>query len=116
PFVFGLPTGAVGASVLAGSSSLVKVDGPRVQVRGPFPPGSTAVQIACELPAANGSVEVRQLFPATDEQFEAIVKKVGAVKLTSPQLVEPQDVEAQAQTFIAATGRTAAAGHALLRP
>ncbi len=114
PFAFDMPAGATGTGVLPGSSPLVKVDGSRVQVQGPFPPGSTLVQIACELPAANGSVEVRQLFPAAIEQFAVIVKKVGAVKLTSPQVAGQQDVEAQGETFIAANGGAVAAGQPLL--
>src|SRR2546426_11988327 len=109
-----MPAGAVGTSVLPGSSPLVKVDGPSVQVRGPFPPGSTLVQIVCELSTESGALDVRQLFPAAIEQFDVIVKKVGAVKLTSPQLAEQQDVVAQGEAFIAASGRAVAAGQALV--
>lgn len=114
PFAFDMPSGAIGTSILPGSSALVKVDGPRVLVEGPFPPGSTLVQIACELPAASGSLDVRQLFPAAVEQFSVIVKKVGAVKLTSPHLGGQEDVSAQGETFIASTGRAIAAGQPLV--
>lgn len=113
PFAFDMPRGAINTSILPGSSSLVTVDGPRVQVKGPFPPGSTLVQIACELPAASGSLDVRQLFPAAVEQFSVIVKKVGAVKLTSPYLAGQEDVAAQGETFIASTGGALAAGQPL---
>jgi len=114
PFAFDMPRGAIGTSILPGSSPLVKVDGPRVLVDGPFPPGSTLVQIACELPAASGSLDVRQLFPTAVEQFSVIVKKVGAVKLTSPHLAGQEDVSAQGETFIASTGGAIAAGQPLV--
>jgi len=114
PFAFDMPRGATGTTVLPGSSPLVKVDGPRVQVQGPFPPGSTLVQVACELPAASGSVDIRQLFPAAVEQFAVLVKKVGAVTLTSPQIAGQQEVAAQGELFIAATGGAVAAGQPLV--
>jgi hypothetical protein len=47
PFAFEMP--AVG-SLLNGSSKLAVVEGRRVQVNGPFPPGRTLVQVAYRLP------------------------------------------------------------------
>jgi hypothetical protein len=113
PFAFDMAGCAV-ASLLPGSSPLVSVDGPRVAVAGPFPPGSTPVQVACEVPAATGSVELRQIFPAALEQFAVIVKKVGNPTLMSPQIAGQQDVQAQGETFIAATGSAVAAGQPLI--
>ena len=60
--------------------------GPRITVQGPFPPGNTFVQVGCELPSDSGTVEVVQRFPAALERVAVIVKKVGDMKLSSPQL------------------------------
>src|SRR5205823_6296773 len=45
PFVFDMPEGATGTGILQGSSPLATVNGTRVTVNGPFPPGSTLVQV-----------------------------------------------------------------------
>jgi len=59
PFTFEMPDGAVGTTILEGSSALASANGPHVMVQGPFPPGQTFVQVACELPAASGTVYIR---------------------------------------------------------
>jgi hypothetical protein len=110
PFVFDAPTGAVGTTVLEGSSPNASVTGTRVRVQGPFSPGQTLVQIAYELPTASGSLEITQRFPAAIEQLAVIVKKVGATRLASPQLATQQEMTAQGERFIAAVGGTVAAG------
>jgi hypothetical protein len=110
PFTFTMPTGAVGTTILEGSSAKVTVSGPRVFVRGPFPPGRTSVQVGCELPALTGSLDITQRFPAQVEQLAVIVKKLGATRLVSPNLASQQDMTAQGETFIAATGGPIAAG------
>src|SRR5262249_58444003 len=50
PFVFTMPRGAVGTSLLEGSSRLASVKGPLVTVPGPFPPGRTTLPLACQIP------------------------------------------------------------------
>src|SRR5258708_31250908 len=44
PFAFDLPKGAEGAGLMQGSSPNAVVEGTRVLVSGPFPPGHTYVQ------------------------------------------------------------------------
>ena len=58
PFVFDMPSGSTGTSVLEGSSPLAVANGGHVTVSGPFPPGQTFVQVACELPVDSGTMEI----------------------------------------------------------
>src|SRR5437667_10438108 len=92
PFVFDMPANAVGTSVLEGSSPRTSVSGARVTVEGPFAPGRTMVQVACEVPDGAGSLELTQKFPADLEQLAVVVKKVGDARLTSPQIPNQQDM------------------------
>ncbi len=110
PFVFDLPKDARGTGIMEGSSPQASVAGTRVTVQGPFAPGHTFVQVACELPAADGSVEIAQKLPANFEQLTVVVKKVDATTLSSPQLKEQREIPANGEVFIAATGGPVAAG------
>lgn len=110
PFIIDMPAGASGTTVLDGSSPAASVNGTRLRVQGPFPPGRTAVQVAYELPVSGGSIRFTQRFPATLEQMALVVKKVGGTKLTSPQVSAQQDMTASGETYIAATGPAVAAG------
>lgn len=112
-FMFDMPTGAVGTTIMEGSSPLASVNGPRVQVQGPFPPGKTVVQVACNLPVSTGSLDVTQRFPATLEQVAVVVKKVGSTVLASPNITNQQEMPLQGEAFIAATGGPVAAGQPL---
>jgi hypothetical protein len=109
-FTFDMPTGAVGTSLMEGSSPSASVNGTRVRVQGPFPPGATLVQVACELPVSGSSLEFTQRFPANLEQLAIIVKKVGETTLSSPQLASQQDMTGESQAYIAGTGGAVAAG------
>jgi hypothetical protein len=110
PFVFDMPKEARGTGLMEGSSPQASVIGPRVTVLGPFAPGHTFVQVACELPAADGSLRISQKLPANLAQLAVVVKKVGATTLSSPQLKEQREVPADGEVFIAATGGPVAAG------
>ena len=112
-FTFDMPTGTTGTGLLQGSSPLASVTGTHVLVRGPFPPGSTLVQVGGELPVTSGALDITQRFPASLEQFSLIVKKVGDMKVTSPQLTMQQDMAAEGETFIAGSGGRVAAGQSL---
>jgi hypothetical protein len=110
PFTFSMPTGAAGCALLEGSSPLASVNGPRVTVKEPFPPGGTPVQIGCELPVTDGSLDLTQRFPSTAEALSVIVKKVGSTKLASAQLTNQQEIAADGETYITAAGPAVAAG------
>jgi hypothetical protein len=113
PFEFELPTGSTGAGILQGSSPLAAVNGPRVIVSGPLPPGRTLVQVGAQISTTSGVLNLTQRFPAPLGEFAIIVTKVGETKLTSPQISNQSDVTAQGETFIAAAGSPLPAGQPL---
>jgi hypothetical protein len=110
PFVIELPPGAAGAAIMEGSSPTATVSGKRVVVDAPFAPGHTFAQVAYQLPAWSGEVEIRQSFPATFEQLAVVVKKMGATTLQSRQLATQRELPSDGEIFIAATGGAVAAG------
>src|SRR5207247_94034 len=114
PFPFDMPTGALGTSLMEGSSPQASVSGTRVRVQGPFAPGRTPIQVACEVPALSASLDLSQTFPAELEQLAVVVRKVGDTHLTSPQISNQQEMTAQGETFIAATGGSVPAGHPIV--
>jgi hypothetical protein len=113
-FIFEMPTGAVGTTLMEGSSPQASVNATRVLVKGPFAPGRTLVQVASEIPAPSGSLELTQRFPASLEQLAVIVKKLGGTRLTSPQLANQRDMMAEGETFIAATGGAVPTGQPIV--
>jgi hypothetical protein len=110
PFVFDMPSGASGTAIMEGSSPQASVEGLKVIVKGPFAPGHTFVQVATELPAEGGSIEISQKLPANLAQLSVIVKKLGDTTLKSPQLKEQREMPADGDVFIAATGGAVSAG------
>jgi hypothetical protein len=113
PFAFDMPPGATGTGLLQGSSPLATVDGPRVIVNGPFPPGSTLVQVGSAFTETSGSFDLVQRFPAALTDYAVIVKKVGETKMSSSQLAGQQEIPAQGETFIGAEGTPVAEGQPL---
>jgi len=109
PFGFDMPTGAAGLGILQGSSPLASVNGLRVTVDGPFPPGSTHVQIGTTFTVTSGSFDLVQRFPAPLTEYAVIVKKLGDTKMTSSQLAAQQVIPAQGETFLGAEGTPVAA-------
>lgn len=111
PFAFDLPPDAQGAGVMEGSTPNAKVEGKRVTVAGPFPPGHTFLQVGASIPVSGrGAIEIAQTFPANFESLAVIAQKVGDAKLASPQLANQREMPADGQTFIAATGAAVPAG------
>ena len=114
PFAFDMPEGAVGTSLLEGSSPQATAAGAHVVVQGPFAPGRTFVQVGCDLPALTGSLRVEQRLPARLDELGVVVKKLGATRLTSPQIANQQDMTAEGETYIAATGGAVQAGQPIV--
>jgi hypothetical protein len=114
PFTFDMPSGATSTGLLQGSSPQASVKGSRVQVAGPFAPGRTLVQVGSTLPSKSGSVGVTQRFPAPLERLTVLAKKVGDLKLESPQLERQQDFASQGETIVAAAGGSVAAGQPIV--
>ena len=109
-FAFDLPQGAQGAAIMEGSSPLATLQKNRLAIPGPFPPGHTFVQVAYELPAADGTAAISQVFPANIEQFGVVVKKVGDTAFTSPQIPNQKEMPAEGEMFIAGNGGAIPAG------
>ena len=113
PFAFDMPAGSSGCAPLEGASPLAKISGGHVSIEGPFPPGSTFLHVACNVPAESASVDLVQRFPAALEQLAVVARKVGDIKLSSAQLAAQQEMQAQGEAYIVATGPPVAAGQAV---
>jgi hypothetical protein len=113
PFDFEMPAGSTGTGILQGSSPLAAVNGSRVIVSGPIPPGRTLVQVGTQITTTSGSLNLTQRFPGALDEFALIVKKVGDMKVASPQITEQREIAAQGEIFIAASGAPVAAGQPL---
>ena len=79
-------------------------------VQGPFPSGRTLVQVGAVVPAGQASLQLTQRFPVAVDQLAVVVKKVGNITLSSPQLSRQQEMTASGETYIAATGGAVSAG------
>lgn len=111
PIVFDLPEEAKGASLLDGSSPLAAVAGRRVTVNGPFPPGPTLVQFAYTYPYTGGAATITQRLPAALAQLTIVAQKVGAdMTVSSPQIAQQRDMQAEGQHYIVGHGAPLAAG------
>jgi hypothetical protein len=110
PFVFDMPKGAQGTTLLDGSSPIVRTRGAHVSLAGPVPPGKTTMQLVAEMPTTTGTLDVTQTFPAQMDRLAVLVKKVGDTKLTSPTIERQQDFPNEGQIVIGAMGGTIPAG------
>ena len=112
---FELPTGAAGAAVMQGSAQNVVVRGDLVTITGPFPPGKTVAQVGFTLPQAGESITIRQQWPAAMAQLFVGVEKIGAIRLSSPQLTDTREMTTEGgAVFIMGTGGRIDAGQELV--
>jgi len=111
PFTFTLPAAAVGTTVIQGSSPRASSTGREVTVAGPFPPGTTAIQVAAEYPVnGGGQVELVQAFPAAMQQVVVIAKKAGALALVSPQFQRTEESVIEGTAVVLGIGKDLPAG------
>jgi hypothetical protein len=108
-----MPEGAQRPSLLEGSSPLASVAGNQVNVRGPFPPGMTLVQVAYVLPYPGDSVTITQRIPAALAQLAVVVQKFGNARLSSAQVSEQRDITTEGETYILGQGPPLPAGSEL---
>jgi hypothetical protein len=114
PLIIDLPRGAGGARVMEGSYPGASVNGDRVTVLGPFPAGSSAVQVGFQVPYSGSELAITQKFPVTLQKVEVAAEKIGAVHVSSPQFASHGDVKAGDGTpFILANGGTLQPGSEL---
>ena len=110
PFAFDMPKGALGTTILDGSSPIARSKGAHVSLGGPVPPGKTTIQVVAEMPTDTGTLDVVQTFPAPIDRLAVLVKKVGETKLSSPNIERQQDFPNEGQVVIGAMGGTVPAG------
>ena len=113
PMVFEIPEDGVGASLLEGSSPQATVQGKRVMVASPFAPGMTLVQFAYSLPFSGDRLTIHQTLPAQLTQMTVLAQKVGDMHLTSPQMPQHREMQAEGRTYIVGQGPALEAGSVL---
>jgi hypothetical protein len=113
PLFLVLPEGAVGASAIEGSSTAAVVQGDRVRINGPFPPGVTKVQLGFRFPYKGDTAVLSQQWPAAFEQLFVAAEKVGNLQIQSSQFQQVQDANASGAPFLMATGARLNAGETL---
>jgi hypothetical protein len=104
PLMIDLPQVAAGAGTMQGSSSLASLQGNRLRINGPFPPGTTQVQVGFRVPYRGDRVALTQTFPAAVEQLFVAAEKVGNLQIASPQFSQQQEANASGTPFLMATG------------
>ena len=110
PVVFDLPQDARGATVMQGSSPQASVSGRRLEVKGPFAPGATAVQVAYTMPYSGPDLTIEQPLPLPLAGVMVIAQKVGTVEVRSRQLAQQREMPADGQTYIVGRGPAMKAG------
>jgi hypothetical protein len=112
PLIIDLPTGAAGTAVLEGSFPGATANGSRVTIAGPFPPGTSSVQVGFVLNNNRSDITVTQKFPVALERVSVILEQIGRLHMTSPQFTNHGDVKAEDGTpFILGNGGPLAAGN-----
>jgi hypothetical protein len=101
--VVNMPSGAISPTVLAGAPQAVSL-GDHVTITGPFASGQTEVQIAFRLPVTTGDVTFEQTLPLAVPGLAVLMRKVGDISLSSPQLPQVQERAIQGDTYILAQG------------
>jgi hypothetical protein len=110
PLVIELPPAAAGPTLLEGSSPAGTLSGHRLTIAGPFPSGTTSIQIAYRLPHASSTLTLAQAFPAPFQQMSVGVEKLPGLAMTSSQLPSVSDVTSEnGSVFILGRGPALAA-------
>ena len=109
PLVFALPEGALGATVLEGTTAAV-LEGGRVVVKGPLPAGPTPVQFGYRLPSDAGQVAIAQAYPASGPMSAVIVRKVGNTAITVAGERQRRDTVLEGRSYTIVSTAAVAAG------
>jgi len=116
PIVFDLPSGAVSTTVMRGASPRTLVDGRRVELPGPFDPGSTLLHVAYILPYTGESLVLAQSFPVDLESLLISVEQWGALEAVSSQIDRRMELPANEGTgtpYMLGAGPRISVGQAL---
>jgi hypothetical protein len=110
PLVFELPDGARGATLFEGAPPQARAEGSRIVVPGPFPPGTTALPMAYQLPYTTGLVEFSQVLPADVPALVVLVNNTSGARFASPLVGDTRAVTIDGKPFISGRGGRVAAG------
>ncbi|MBL8141718.1 MAG: hypothetical protein JNM38_11445 [Acidobacteria bacterium] len=110
PLVFELPEGARGATLFEGAPPQARAEGSRIVVPGPFPPGTTALPMAYQLPYTTGLVEFSQVLPADVPALVVLVNNTSGARFASPLVGDTRAVTIDGKPFISGRGGRVAAG------
>lgn len=110
PLIFDLPSGAIGVTLLEGSTPQATVGGSRVTVTAPFAPGKTPLQIAFELPYRGSRVTIEQRLPAALPQLAVAGETTGGVRMSSKLFTASRDMDSDGRTFVIGNGAGLPAG------
>ena len=112
PIVFDLPAGAVSTTFLQDSSPRTRIEGRRVELPGPFAPGTTPLRVAYIMPYTGGSLGITQVMPADLEAFFVMVEKWGEMDIASPLVERRMEDELGERTYIFGAGPRVTQGSA----
>lgn len=110
PLIFEIPAEAVAPGLLEGSSPLATLADRQFVVSGPFPPGATLVQFAYSIRYSGDTLKVAQQLPMPMTRLTVLAQKVGATHLTSPQMSDHREMNADGQIYIVGQGPPLQAG------
>ena len=114
PLIIDLPQRAAGTTIMQGSFPGAIANGDRVTIAGPFPPGTSSVQIAYGLDYTGSELTIAQKFPVALDRVNVILEQIAGLRMTSPQVTKHGDVKAEDGTpFIVGNGGALPAGTAL---
>jgi hypothetical protein len=110
PLTIDLPAEALGAAMLEQSSSNARVSGTHVIVTGPFPPGTTNVNVGFGLPYSGPVAHLQQRWPVALPQVSMFALKTDGLDIQSSQITNKQTMTQQGEQVIVGTGPGIAAG------
>jgi hypothetical protein len=113
PLVFESAPNGGNVTLLNGSSPRAAAKERRVEVAGPFPPGTTLVQFAYAVLYSGPDVTIEQRLPVPLNRVTLMAQKAGEMRLSSPQLGAQREVAAQGDTYIVGQGPGLPAGQAI---
>jgi hypothetical protein len=93
PIVIDLPPDAIGAAMPEGSSPSATVNGTRVNIAGPFAPGTTPLQVQFQLRYGSATHIFAQAFPVPLQRITfGVQKKRADISIASPQFSAVNDI------------------------
>jgi hypothetical protein len=102
PIIFSVPDGALGATVLEGSTAAV-LEGGRVVVKGPLAPGPTPVQFGYRLPSDTGRVAIPQAYPVGGPMSSVIVRRTASTVLAVAGERQRRDTQLEGRDYVIVT-------------